>query len=111
MIQALQDILEERRRQQEAEGWSHEHDDAHNKGELARAGGLYALVAGSGSTEYRNALDGSHMLDPLEAAMRYWPWDRSWFKPSSRRRDLVKAGALIMEEIERLDRAAESVDE
>src|SRR5690606_15824650 len=96
----------ERRRQIEAEGWTPEHDDQHTDGEMARAGGLYALIAGSGSTEYRNALCGQHMLDPLEAAMVYWPWERSWFKPTDRRRDLVKAGALILAEIERLDRAA-----
>jgi hypothetical protein len=29
-----------------------------------------------------------------------------WWKPTNRRRDLVKAGALILAEIERLDRAA-----
>lgn len=34
-----------------------------------------------------------------------WPWDaRSW-KPGDARRNLVKAGALILAEIERLDRA------
>ena len=36
-----------------------------------------------------------------------WPWDPHWFKTSSRRRDLIKAGALILAEIERLDRMAE----
>ena len=34
-----------------------------------------------------------------------WPWLSSWWKPSTNRRDLVKAGALILAEIERLDRA------
>ena len=33
-----------------------------------------------------------------------WPWVRRWWKPTDRRRDLVKAGALILAEIERLDR-------
>ena len=35
-----------------------------------------------------------------------WPWDAEWFKPSSSRRDLVKAAALLLAEIERDDRAA-----
>lgn len=35
-----------------------------------------------------------------------WPWDASWWKPNARRRNLVKAGALILAEIERIDRAA-----
>ena len=35
-----------------------------------------------------------------------WPWTSEWWKPSTRRRMLVKAAALILSEIERLDRAA-----
>ena len=35
-----------------------------------------------------------------------WPWAPEWWKPSSYRRNLIKAGALIIAEIERLDRAA-----
>jgi hypothetical protein len=34
-----------------------------------------------------------------------WPWSQDWWKPTNPRRDLVKAGALIAAEIERLDRA------
>ncbi|HCE5729600.1 hypothetical protein ACP0KH_06585 [Pseudomonas aeruginosa] len=37
-----------------------------------------------------------------------WPWDKDWWKPTSARRDLVKACALALAEIERLDRAAAS---
>ncbi|MEB3421767.1 hypothetical protein VK682_24660 [Salipiger manganoxidans] len=40
------------------------------------------------------------------AWLQLWPWDRKWWKPTTPRRDLVKAGALIVAEIERLDRAA-----
>ena len=35
-----------------------------------------------------------------------WPWGASWWKPGDPRRMLVKAAALILAEIERLDRAA-----
>ncbi|HHG5326055.1 TPA: hypothetical protein ACPWPG_001447 [Pseudomonas aeruginosa] len=35
-----------------------------------------------------------------------WPWDEQWWKPSTARRDMVKACALALAEIERLDRAA-----
>ncbi|EBP0408322.1 hypothetical protein JN58_23590 [Salmonella enterica] len=34
-----------------------------------------------------------------------WPLSSVWWKPSSPRGDLVKAGALILAEIERGDRA------
>lgn len=88
---AARDILTERRRQIEAEGWAPEHDDEHGAGEMALAAACYALnAAGCGCEVARN-----------------WPWDRSWWKPSTPRRDLVKAGALILAEIERLDRAAD----
>ena len=35
-----------------------------------------------------------------------WPWDEKWFKrsPDNRRLELIKAAALIIAEIERLDR-------
>jgi len=101
---AVIDVLAERIRQVEVEGWTAEHDDQHARGELAEAAGIYALAAGS--YDYRWVLANAPVNDLLAAAMRLWPWDRSWFKPEDRRRDLVKAGALILAEIERLDRAA-----
>jgi hypothetical protein len=104
---ALKDVADERQRQISGEGWTPEHDDAHDAGELARAAGIYALIAGAGATAYRNAREGYHLGDYLQAVMdHYWPWDRRWFKATTRRRDLVKAGALIVAELERLDRAA-----
>ena len=87
--QAVLDVAAERRRQIEVEGWTPEHDDEHVAGELATAGASYALVA-----------VGYGLL-----ALRTWPWPAG-LKPTTPRRDLVKAGALILAEIERLDRAA-----
>lgn len=89
---ALEDIAAERRRQIEAEGWTLEHDDRHAEGELAQAAAAYAAA----STFYR--------VDPYAAVLSVWPWSRAWLKPTTPRRDLVKAGALIIAEIERLDR-------
>lgn len=90
---ALADVAAERRRQVDVEGWTPEHDDAHSDGALARAAGCYALHAGRESDRWRGYLV-------------WWPWSTKWWRPTSRRRDLVKAGALILAEIERLDRAA-----
>ncbi len=83
---AATDVLAERQRQINAEGWTPEHDDAHTNRELAKAATCYA-------SQY-----------PLAAS--YWPWDLGWWKPADHRRNMVKAGALILAEIERLDRAA-----
>lgn len=88
---AARDVLAERRRQVEAEGWTPEHDDKHVPGSLTSAAGCYAM--------YTLAYPAG---DPPPA----WPWDATWWKPSNNRRNLEKAGALILAEIERLDRAA-----
>ncbi|HHQ4333782.1 TPA: hypothetical protein ACSQQD_004364 [Pseudomonas aeruginosa] len=93
--QAWLDVQAERRRQIEAEGWTPEHDDEHSHGQMARAAACYALAGSSAPNDGTAAL-----LVSLA-----WPWDQQWWKPTSARRDLVKACALALAEIERLDRA------
>ncbi len=89
---AARDVLTERKRQATKEGWTTAHDDAHKNSDLALAAAAYAL----------------HVGGQKSAARITWPqtWSLEWFKPTAPRRDLVKAGALILAEIERLDRAA-----
>ncbi|KRV35595.1 hypothetical protein [Pseudomonas aeruginosa] len=94
--QAWLDVQAERLRQVEAEGWMPEHDDAHSHGQMARAAACYALAGSSAPSDGTAAL-----LVSLA-----WPWDEQWWKPSTARRDMVKACALGLAEIERLDRAA-----
>lgn len=84
-------IAQERVRQIEEEGWTPEHDAEHENCELPRAARSYLAEAvfpfGPG--------------DSLPPAL--WPWDAKWWKPSSDPiRNLVKAGALIAAEIDRL---------
>lgn len=88
---AARDVLEERRRQVEVEDFDASHDDMATKGQLAGAAASYAMH------------DIEHWAGK-EAARTIWPWDKAWWKPANRRRNLVKAGALILAEIERLDR-------
>ena len=94
LSRAEHDVISERRRQVEAEGWTPEHDDLNVDGEIAAAGACYALSGG----DWTNKL-----ITPLTVI---WPWNVRWWKPKDRRRDLVRAGALIIAEIERLDRAS-----
>lgn len=101
LSQAAADVLAERRRQIEAEGWTAEHDSEHGKGQLARAAACYAMA---GSCEPSDETAG--ILVDLA-----WPWAPQWWKPATARRDLVKAGALILAEIERLDRASLRIDQ
>ncbi|MGY4876475.1 hypothetical protein ACLUEY_01160 [Vreelandella aquamarina] len=92
------EVYQERMRQTCSEGFSSRHDDNYIKGELARAAGSYASVAGTAIERGES--------DTSRALISSWPFDRNWWKPTNPRRDLVKAGALILAEIERLDRAA-----
>jgi len=93
----LRDVIAERERQKSVEGWTPDHDDAHASGEMASAAAAYAFSAGANPSE-ANLLGGAPPV--------LWPWDRDWWKPTTPRRDAVKAAALLLAEIERLDRAA-----
>jgi hypothetical protein len=98
---AVQSVLAERVRQVTEEGWTPEHDDDHYLGEIAQAAACYALTPS--------------LLGWALGAGKFWgffwPWSYDWWKPTNRRRDLVKAGALIIAEIERLDRCEDRAKE
>ena len=81
-------IAAERRRQIDEEGWTKRHDDDHDREEIAMAAVVYACPQ-----RYR------------ERVWFAWPWDDEWYKPTpdNRIRELVKAGALIAAEIDRLE--------
>lgn len=88
-------IARERERQMLVEGWTPEHDDQHTQCELSQAAIGYAAYVGYVATEGEEP-DGP----PCD-----WPWEDSAWKPSSDPiRNLVKAGALIAAEIDRLIR-------
>ncbi len=94
-------IAAERQRQIEQEGWTPEHDDTHALGALADAALSYAEAGAEQLREVR------HTGYPTAAKHLWtrtdWPWDASWWKPSEEPiRNLVKAGALIAAEIDRL---------
>ncbi|AIP66720.2 hypothetical protein [Burkholderia thailandensis] len=91
LTDSARDVLAERRRQIEREGWTPARDDQYRDHELSCAAGCYAM--------YTLAYPAG---DPPPA----WPWAADWWKPTTHRRNLVKAGALILAEIERLDRSA-----
>ena len=106
---AITDVIAERSRQINVKGWSEGNDDKHRDRSLAGAAACYALHA----AEWGYLLDEPLIINsaalyrdsapPCDA----WPksWDGGWWKPKDPRRDLVRAAALIIAEIERLDRA------
>ena len=92
LSQAATDVLAERRRQITAEGWTPEHDDKYRHSEMLWAACCYVL----------NTIQKYNRV-PFD-----WPWRDEWWKPTNQRRDLVKANALLLAEIERIDRAADA---
>lgn len=108
----IDEIAAERRRQVEAEGWTNEHDDEHESGQMALAAACYAAPhAFPGMVVAHHWTDASRYMDaesePVGEVVvpNAWPWDGQWFKLTNTRRDLIKAAALIVAEIERIDRA------
>lgn len=110
-------IAEERRRQIEAEGWTPEHDDQHDDEELALAAACYAMPPeerGSKIVPHHSELsNNARYTDDSEPfpvgaveVPALWPWEGCWWKPSTRERDLVKAGALNAAAIDRRLRSA-----
>ncbi|WEJ89318.1 MAG: hypothetical protein P0Y63_29485 [Klebsiella huaxiensis] len=82
---AINDVIAERQRQLTVKGFSTEQDDTYVGFQLSAAAICY--------------------IEPMEAE-NYWPadWYDDSFKPTDTRRNLIKAAALIIAEIERLDR-------
>ena len=78
-------IMAERDAHLTREGYTVEHDDGHTHGELAKAADAYLI----------------HNVLPRVARV-VWPWGPETFKAKDRVRDLVRAGALIAAEVDRL---------
>jgi len=105
-------IAAERMRQIEEERWTPAHDEEHVHGELASAAVCYAMpqVLRKQAVRYGIAdVSGGRGECAVYGNERYlvppeWPaaWHPSWWKPTDRITNLVKAGALIAAEIDRL---------
>jgi len=94
-------IAEERNRQILSKGWSPDHDKEHINGELVKAAVCYATPQSlrEPATEAIDMYDERELDYPV-----LWPFEAKYWKPSpnDRVKELVKAGALIVAEIDRL---------
>lgn len=110
---AARDVVAERLRQIREEGFAPERDDAHTDASLVDAAICYCYAAcdrvmATARWEAFDASGAPALRDRLARIPIGWPrsWPAAAWKPKDRRRDLVRAAALIIAEIERLDRAA-----
>ena len=105
-------IAQERQRQIDVKGWDAEHDDEHTEGELAMAAVCYASPRLIYTRDERAT--GVMFFDPWPWEDRYdkryrYPTGNTLPKPSGYSKEerlefLVKAGALVAAEIDRLQR-------
>jgi len=80
---AERDVLAERQRQIEVEGYARQHDvDMHDSGDLAAAAACYALH--------------TEPVGNVGDYLRFWPWDGDAWKPKDRYRNYIRAAALLI---------------
>lgn len=104
-LDIVEEIAEERLAQFNREGYDLAHDDQYHRGELQRAAAWYALSSidhqiGPDAANFAEVINEPFITHPDYG----WPWDPIYWKPTTERRDLVKAGALIIAAIGRHDR-------
>ena len=85
MLDAINDVLLERQRQKDL--FSYAHDDEHACRELSKAAACYLTGDSRAPAEW-----------PV------WPWNPGSWQPRTYRENLVRAAALTIAEIDRLDR-------
>lgn len=104
MSSGIELIAAERERQITAEGWTPDHDDKHDCFEITDAAMCYLSVAGPVSAGAKIGDIKPYNLD-FTTGEPQWPWEEESWKPSQNPiHNLVKAGALIVAEIERIQR-------
>jgi hypothetical protein len=87
-INGIDLIQDERQRQILVEGFTPEHDEEHDPGDLSSAGECYLTAAGPDA--------------PL--LLHLWPWAPEWWKPKDIQRNWVRAGALFLAAADRAQR-------
>lgn len=90
------DEIKAEREKQIAKGYHAAHDDKHVDGEILEGAIIYAEHEENCKDRMNGSIYQQYGND--------WPWDESSFKPKDHRTNLIKAAAMIVAEIERLDR-------
>jgi len=109
LLSGVELIAAERQRQVSEERYSVLHDDQHDCREMARAALCYAEHYVARAWVFTNELEMPGVKDGprdyrKEKPSDDWPWGKRIWNPQDPMRDLVKSGALIAAEIDRLQR-------
>lgn len=100
MPRACADVIAERSRQLYVKGYTPEHDDQHDQGEIAQAAA--SLICRAMATRWRLTRDDVAFW--VGTAATLWPGDWRLGSARAARDDLIRAAALLIAEFERLDR-------
>lgn len=100
-LAVAKEAADERLRQVSEEGYSTSHDDLYAAYELVYAACAYASHQPSKEILDRGPIGLRNLSSepPL-----WWPWRAKYWKPRSHRENMVRAIALLMAEVERIDR-------
>lgn len=91
-MSVIEEIAIERNRQKQELGYNKSQDDSYTRNELRRAAACYCMP-----------------IKYSEGSLPFgWPWQADYWKPKTDRRNLIRAAALIVAEIERLDRQSDT---
>lgn len=88
-------VTDERTRQVQVEGFHEGHDSQYHGNELTKAAVCYASVPVVRAEE----ADAEDFIKDVPEGL--WPWMAEWWKPGTDMECLIKAGALIIAEIDR----------
>lgn len=109
----LFEIAAEREHQITTKGWTYEHDDEHIDSSLSQVAACYALhetkriyTSRKFPRDVGRSVGENIIIHDIERVPVLWPnsWHGSTWGTKDRRRELVIAAALLVAEIERLDR-------
>lgn len=91
-------IRDERKRQIDDEMYSEDHDTLHQYGELLDAAICYCLTEYNDYGLFERPIHVEKLINVI------WPWGQEYWKPKDKLRNLIRAGALIAAELDRLNR-------
>lgn len=107
MKDGLNTIRDERKRQIEHYGFTHEKDDLYVKGELLEASNCYMLAA-TNLVVYKDKTPEQIKFILIKDEM--WPFHPEWLKITDVNSCLRKAGGLLVAEMDRRQREEAALD-